>query len=80
MRIDKFLKNSRIIKRRTVVKEACEQGRIEVNGRPAKPGTDVEVGDEIYVRFGNGSLKVEVVALLDTCRKEDAADMYRVLE
>ena len=48
--------------------------------RPAKPGTDVEVGDEIYVRFGNGSLKVEVVALLDTCRKEDAADMYRVLE
>ena len=56
MRIDKFLKNSRIIKRRTVAKEACEQGRITVNGKIAKPGNEVDTGDEIYISFGNGSL------------------------
>ena len=54
MRIDKFLKNSRIIKRRTVAKEACEQGRITVNGKVAKPGNEVDTGDEIYISFGNG--------------------------
>lgn len=80
MRIDKFLKNSRIIKRRTVAKEACEQGRITVNDKPAKPGTEVKVGDEIFVQFGNGSLKVEVMALTESCRKEDAAGMYTVIE
>ena len=80
MRIDKFLKNSRIIKRRTVAKDACDQGRITVNGKVAKPGTEVSEGDEIYIAFGNGSLKVEVVKILDTCRKEDAASMYRVIE
>ncbi|HIU26450.1 MAG TPA: RNA-binding S4 domain-containing protein [Candidatus Copromorpha excrementigallinarum] len=80
MRIDKFLKNSRIIKRRTVAKEACEQGRIVVNGKAAKPGTEVKEGDEIDVLFGSGSLKVEVVKLMESCRKEDAASMYRVLE
>ena len=80
MRIDKFLKNSRIIKRRTVAKEACEQGRITVNDKPAKPGTEVKVGDELYIRFGNGSLKVQVMALTESCRKEDAASMYKVIE
>ncbi len=80
MRIDKFLKNSRIIKRRTVAKEACEQGRITVNDKPAKPGLEIKVGDEIYIQFGNGSLKVEVLALTESCRKEDAASMYRVIE
>lgn len=80
MRIDKFLKNARIIKRRTVAKEACDQGRITVNGKTAKPGTELKVGDEIYIQFGNGSLKVEVAALLESCRKEDAPTMYRVLE
>ena len=80
MRIDKFLKNSRIIKRRTVAKEACEQGRITVNGKPAKPGTEVKIGDEIFIQFGNGSLKVEVLALTESCRKEDAAGMYNVIE
>ena len=78
MRIDKFLKNSRIIKRRTVAKEACEQRRILVNGKPAKPGTEVKEGDEISVMFGNGSLKVEVEALIESCRKEDAVKMYKV--
>ncbi len=80
MRIDKFLKNSRIIKRRTVAKEACEQGRIELNGRPAKPGAEVSVGDTIHVTFGNGSLTVRVEKLTESCRKEDAAEMYTVLQ
>lgn len=80
MRIDKFLKNSRIIKRRTVAKDACEQGHITVNGKTAKPGTEVKEGDEISIQFGNGSLAVEVTALLESCRKEDAAKMYRVIE
>ena len=71
MRIDKFLKNSRIIKRRTVAKEACEQGRITVNDKVAKPGTEVKAGDEIYIQFGNGSLRVKVTELKDSCRKED---------
>lgn len=80
MRIDKFLKNSRIIKRRTVAKEACEQGHISVNGKPAKPGTEVKVGDDIFIQFGNGSLHVEVIELIESCRKEDAVKMYKVVE
>ena len=70
----------RIDKRRTVAKEACEQRRILVNGKPAKPGTEVKEGDEISVMFGNGSLKVEVEALIESCRKEDAVKMYKVIE
>ena len=80
MRIDKFLKNSRIIKRRTVAKEACEQGRISINGKTAKPGTEVSIGDEIFIQFGNGSLRARVCALTESCRKEDAAGMYEILE
>ncbi len=80
MRIDKFLKNSRIIKRRTVAKEACEQGRISINGKTAKPGTEVSIGDEIFIQFGNGSLRARVRALTESCRKEDAAGMYEILE
>lgn len=80
MRIDKFLKNSRIIKRRTVAKEACEQGRIMVNGKTAKPGTEVKEGDEISITFGSGSLKVRVDSLMETCRKEDASKMYKIIE
>ncbi len=80
MRIDKFLKNSRIIKRRTVAKDACDQGRIMVNGKVAKPGTDVEPGDEIYIQFGNGSLRARVLGVPETVRKEDAAGMYEVIE
>ena len=80
MRIDKFLKNSRIIKRRTVAKEACEQGRISLTDKPAKPGAEVRIGDEIYIQFGNGSLRVRVMALTESCRKEDAASMYQVIE
>lgn len=80
MRIDKYLKNSRIIKRRTVAKEACEQGRISVNEKIAKPGTEVKVGDIIHVQFGNGSLTVRVELLKESVRKEDASSMYTVLD
>lgn len=80
MRIDKFLKNSRIIKRRTVAKEACEQGRITVNEKIAKPGTEVKAGDIVFIQFGNRSLTVRVEVLTESCRKEDAAGMYTVID
>lgn len=80
MRIDKFLKNSRIIKRRAVAKDACEQGRIFLNDKPAKPGSDVKIGDLIHIRFGNGSLTARVDALTESCRKEDADGMYTIIE
>ena len=79
MRLDKFLKNSRIIKRRTVAKEACEQGRVEVNGRIAKPGAELEEGDIIKITFGPSELEVKVDKLLETVKKEDAESMYSVL-
>jgi ribosomal 50S subunit-recycling heat shock protein len=80
MRLDKYLKNSRIIKRRTVAKEACEQGRVEVNGKVAKPGLELKVGDEIQITFGAGSLRVRVESMPDNVRKDDAQTMYTVLE
>ncbi|MBR0373019.1 MAG: RNA-binding S4 domain-containing protein [Mogibacterium sp.] len=79
MRLDKFLKNSRIIKRRTVAKEACDMGRVSVNGKVAKAGAELSVGDVIEVTFGNGSLTVRVLDLKDSSRKEDAASMYEVM-
>lgn len=79
MRLDKFLKNSRIIKRRTVAKDACEQGRVEVNGKVAKPGLELKVNDVIKITFGNNELTVKVQALTESCKKEDAAGMYEVL-
>jgi ribosomal 50S subunit-recycling heat shock protein len=80
MRIDKYLKNSRIIKRRTVAKEACEQERVSVNGRTAKPGTEVEPGDTVHIEFGNGSVTFKVLAVPNAVRKEDAASMYEIIE
>lgn len=80
MRLDKFLKNSRIIKRRTVAKDACEQGRVEVNGKVAKPGLELRIGDVIQVTFGSNTLRVKVIAMPETVRKDDAQDMYEVLQ
>ncbi len=80
MRIDKFLKNSRLIKRRTVAKEACEQERILVNEKIAKPGTEIKEGDVIDIQFGSSRVTVRVIKLLESCRKEDAATMYQVIE
>ena len=78
MRLDKFLKNSRIIKRRTVAKEACEAGRVQVNGKESKPGTELGVGDKIT--FGNSILNVQVTELIESPRKEDAQKMYIVID
>lgn len=80
MRIDKFLKNSRLIKRRTVAKEACDSERVSINGKPAKAGSEVKIGDVIHIRFGNSSITARVLALTESCRKEDAASMYEIIE
>jgi ribosomal 50S subunit-recycling heat shock protein len=79
MRIDKYLKNSRIIKRRTVAKEACDQGRVLVNERKAKPGTEVVPGDRIELRLGSKVLAVEVMLCLDHATKQTAETMYEVI-
>lgn len=80
MRLDKYLKNSRIIKRRTVAKEACEQGRVEVNGKVAKPGLELKTGDIVRVTFGTNVLNVRVLAMPETVRKDDADTLYEVIE
>ena len=80
MRIDKYLKVSRIIKRRTVAKEACEKERVSLNGRLCKAGAEVGEGDVIEVRFGGSVLKVRVLSLKESARKEDASEMYEVIE
>ncbi len=79
IRIDKFLKSSRIIRRRTVAKDACTQERVSINGKIAKPSDRVEVGDHLEVTFGSGTMKVEVLELKDTTKKKDAENMYRAL-
>lgn len=80
MRLDKYLKVSRIIKRRTVANEACDGGRVMVNGKVAKAGLEVKVGDVIEVRFGEKSTKYEVITLSEHVLKADAAGMYRIVE
>lgn len=79
MRLDKFLKVSRLIKRRTVANEACDNARVTVNGRPAKASYDVKVGDKLAIQFGARTLCVEVLEVADNVRKDDAALMYREL-
>lgn len=79
MRLDKFLKVSRIIKRRTVANEACDGGRVSINGRVAKASADVKVGDIIEIAFGTNTLKAEVLKVAEAVKKDDAADMYKVI-
>lgn len=79
MRLDKFLKNSRVIKRRTVAKEACDQGRVLVNGKVAKAGTELEIGDEIEIIFGTTPMKIRVEKLLEHVLKDDSKDMYTII-
>lgn len=79
MRLDKYLKVSRIIKRRTVAKEVADKGRIKVNGILAKSSTDLKTGDTIEVRFGNKLLTVQVLEMKDSTKKEDAEKMYTIL-
>ncbi|MBO5415805.1 MAG: RNA-binding S4 domain-containing protein [Clostridia bacterium] len=80
MRLDKYLKVSRIIKRRTVANDACDADHISVNGRVAKASYDVKVGDVIEVSFGQRRLKVRVLSVKDTVAKADAAGMYEIIE
>lgn len=77
MRLDKYLKVSRIIKRRTVANEACDAGRVLVNGQPAKASRDIKPGDKLEIQFGQRTVKIEVLNVSDTVKKEAAADMYR---
>ena len=77
MRIDKYLKVSRLIKRRTVANEACDNGRISVNGRVVKASYDVKVGDRIEISMGARTVAVEVLEVSDNVRKDDAAGMYK---
>lgn len=79
MRLDKYLKVSRLIKRRTVANEACDAGRVQVNGKVVKASYDVKVGDVIEIAFGNKAVKAEVTMIADTTKKEDAKEMYKYL-
>ena len=79
MRLDKYLKVSRIIKRRTVANEACSGGRVSLNGKVAKAGAEVKIGDTIAIRFGDKLGKYEVVSNQETVKKDQASEMYRVL-
>lgn len=80
MRLDKFLKVSRLIKRRTVAKDVSEQGRVWINGREAKPSSTVKVGDELAVQFGQKRVTVRVERIAETSRKDEAAEMYTLLK
>ena len=80
MRWDKYLKVSRIIKRRTVAKEACEGGRVSINGKVAKPSTNLKEDDIIEIVFGNKVLKAKIINLAEHVRKEDAKNMYEIIE
>lgn len=79
MRLDKFLKVSRLIKRRTVANEACDAGRVLVNEKPAKASVQVKAGDVLEIQFGTKSVKVEVLNVQETVKKEEASELYRYL-
>lgn len=79
MRLDKYLKVSRLIKRRTVANEACDAGRVMVNGKAAKASADVKAGDVISIRFGDKETKVEVLSVQETVRKEEAKELFRYI-
>lgn len=79
MRLDKYLKVSRLIKRRTVANDACDAGRVMINGKVAKAGAEVKEGDVVTVNFGNRVIKIEVLSITDTVKKEEAKEMFRYL-
>lgn len=79
MRLDKFLKVSRIIKRRPVAKEVADKGRIQINGILAKSSSNVKIGDQVKIQFGNKILEIEVLELRDSTKKEDAEKMYQIV-
>jgi ribosomal 50S subunit-recycling heat shock protein len=79
VRLDKYLKVSRLIKRRTIANEACDQERVSINGRTAKAGTEVKLGDVIEIRFGSNLTKVEVSSVSEHVNKADAKEMYKII-
>ena len=79
MRLDKYLKVSRIIKRRTVANEACDAARVTINGRPAKASAQVREGDVLEIMFGTNPLKVEVLSVKETVKKEEAAELFEYI-
>lgn len=79
MRLDKYLKVSRLIKRRTVANEACDAGRVQINGKIAKASVDVKVGDVIEIQFGTKNVKVEVTDIVETTKKDEAKDLFRYI-
>ncbi len=79
MRLDKFLKVSRLIKRRTVANEACDAGRVRINGKPAKASANVKVGDVIEIGFGGKEVRAEVLSIQETTRKDEAKELFRYL-
>ncbi|BAH05184.1 RNA-binding S4 domain-containing protein [Clostridium kluyveri] len=79
MRLDKYLKVSRIIKRRTIAKEACEGGRVTINGKMAKPSTEVKEGDIIEIKYANRSLKAKILDIQNHVKKEEVQNMYEII-
>lgn len=79
MRLDKFLKVSRLIKRRTVANEACDAGRVLINDKPAKASTNVKVGDVLTIQFGNKDVKVEILDVQETVKKDDAKELFKYI-
>jgi len=79
MRLDKFLKVSRIIKRRTVANEACDTGRVKLNDKVAKAGAEVKVGDIVEIKFGENWSKFEILRVSEVVRKDDATEMYKLI-
>ena len=79
MRLDKYLKISRLIKRRTIANEACDAGRVSLNGKPAKAGTEVKVGDIIEISFGDRNVRAEITKIAETVKKDEASEMFRYL-
>jgi ribosomal 50S subunit-recycling heat shock protein len=79
MRLDKFLKVSRLIKRRTVANEACDAGRVLINDKPAKASTNVKVGDVLTIRFGDKDVKAEILDVQETVKKDEAKELFRYI-
>ena len=79
MRIDKFLKVSRLLKRRTIAQEACDGGRVNVNGRSVKPSYNVKIGDVVELAFNSGTVKFQILHIKETVRKEEAEKLYQII-
>lgn len=79
MRIDKFLKVSRILKRRTVAQEACSEEKVVINGKNAKPSTNVKVGDVVEILYASGTFKFQILEIKETVKKEEASSLYKVI-